>query len=98
VTLYYYSTEYPNEKQDMDEFFEYIAYEYEDINRLKCDINWLTEDIAKVMYYGHDGWEWWKYGQTQTIHLWDSDRNYLGHFDAEYEVEPSFITRDIVKP
>jgi hypothetical protein len=97
MTFYYYSTEYPNEKQDMDEFFEYDTHLYEPYHH-DLPIDTMTTDIARELYQEHDGWDWWHNGDQIKIHIWDNTRKYLGYFMAEYEVEPSFYTGNMVKP
>lgn len=97
MTLYYYSTEYPKDGQDLDEFFEYDTHVYESLyNSLPIDT--MTIDIARELYHEHEGWDWWGRDEDIQIHVWDNTRKYLGWFNASFEVEPVFSTGNMVKP
>lgn len=95
MTLYYYSTEYPKDGEDLDEFFEYDTHVYEPIYH-SLPIDTMTIDIAQTVYDECDGWDWWHNGDEIKIHVWDNTRKYVGWFNASYEVEPSFYTGNMV--
>lgn len=98
MRLYYYSTEYPKDDEDLDEFFEYNAHLYEDKENWTDDIDWITAKIAEYVYYNNDGWEWWEENEETQIHIWDITKKYIGWFNASFEVQPSFYTGNMVKP
>ena len=95
--LYYYSTEYPKDGQDLDEFFRYDTVVYEPIYK-SLPIDTMTIDIASELYHENEGWDWWKQGEEIKIHVWDNTKKYLGWFNASFEFEPSFSTGNMVKP
>lgn len=96
--LYY--VDYRNvESTDVPEEYLKEAYtnEWFDSAHLDKTDNWelemLAKDCIKEWFYEHDGWEGWDAFKAVTLYMWTEEKEYLGKFGVEYEMEPLFYAR-----